>query len=465
MFSHSSGLTCVTFSVDGKYILSGGEDKMISEWAVPQGIHPKILAITTARDSCIDGDLSTAEELLTQEIDIDVNNHISYANRSFVMSRKQDWDRALEDANKSISIQPSLTGYISKGIALCGNGDIQDARASFDVAFMYTDQDSEIVHFLLLIKAIALFNANQNDEANLLLKELTNGCPNADTRACHIVAAYLRVQLGMKAFDGARHDEAIDHFTAALSSSNLSSKSDIHEIYEDLVALFGWDLKSLWLTVHQKRCQAFLSAHKVDEALESHKSMMDDIDETTKASCLDWSTEFQKECNALAASDDRILGAEIPGQDQYQYGYDAEPDFFRGMHGHPQISRPRPQQRPGRFKKLKLAMTKSPRSDPPPAPAPPTTRPSPAAPATFKTQLRHLFTRQSDHATPPVVDVAFAQAKERNAAAGAPQPDNDLILDEYSDDYQQDPDTQHHQSTVAQLDTGEHGGGKSCFCF
>jgi hypothetical protein len=41
----------------------------------------------------------------------------------------------------------------------------------------------------------------------------------------------------MKAFDGARHDEAIDHFTAALSSSNLSSKSDIHEIYEDLVAV------------------------------------------------------------------------------------------------------------------------------------------------------------------------------------------------------------------------------------
>jgi hypothetical protein len=27
------------------------------------------------------------------------------------------------------------------------------------------------------------------------------------------------------------------------------------------------------------------------------------------------------------------LQAEIPGQDQYQYGYDAEPDFFRGMHG------------------------------------------------------------------------------------------------------------------------------------
>jgi hypothetical protein len=107
--------------------------------------------------------------------------------------------------------------------------------------------------------------------------------------------------------DGARHDEAVDHFTAALNSSDLSSKSDIHEIYEDLVVvrqstskmlfiteshvqLFGWDLKSLWLTAHQKRCQAFLSTGKVDEALESHKYIIDNIDKTTKVSCLDWCT-------------------------------------------------------------------------------------------------------------------------------------------------------------------------------
>jgi hypothetical protein len=68
---------------------------------------------------------------------------------------------------------------------------------------MYTDQDSETIHFLLLIKvacihhaysllhhvfqATALFNADQHDEADLLLKELAAGCPNADIRACHIV--------------------------------------------------------------------------------------------------------------------------------------------------------------------------------------------------------------------------------------------------------------------------------------
>jgi hypothetical protein len=96
-----------------------------------------------------------------------------------------------------------LTGYISKGIALCGKGLVLDARAAFDVASMYTDQDSETTHFLLLIKvcyiclaysslhrvfqAIALFNADQHDEANLLLTELATGCPNTDALARDIV--------------------------------------------------------------------------------------------------------------------------------------------------------------------------------------------------------------------------------------------------------------------------------------
>jgi hypothetical protein len=53
-----------------------------------------------ARDACITGDLQTAEGLLTQAIDAHTNDHISYANRSFVMARKLDWDRALLDADK-----------------------------------------------------------------------------------------------------------------------------------------------------------------------------------------------------------------------------------------------------------------------------------------------------------------------------------------------------------------------------
>ncbi|KAG1793170.1 uncharacterized protein HD556DRAFT_524563 [Suillus plorans] len=368
VFKHSFEAICVTFSVDGNHILSGGGDNMISEWPVPQGTHPKtiaittvrdayrdgdlstdeelptqdittdannhtsythrskILAITTARTACVNGDLSTAEELLTQDVNNDPNNHTSYAHRSFVMARKHDWDRALRDAMNSINIEPSLTGYISKGIALCGIGRVPDARAAFDVASMYTDQDSQILHFLLLIKvccislassplhrifqAIALFNADQYDEANLLLKELTTGCPHADTLACRVVQAYLRVEFGLEALNGARHDEAAVHFTAAIDCSNLPLKSEIHEIYEDLVVLFGWDLKSLWLTAHQKRCDALLLAGKLQDGVRSYRYMMDSTDETTRAICLEWFNAFTEKCSApLLTGGDAALAA------------------------------------------------------------------------------------------------------------------------------------------------------------
>jgi WD40 repeat protein len=35
IFKHTYGAYCVTFSTDGKHVLSGGGDKMISKWAVP----------------------------------------------------------------------------------------------------------------------------------------------------------------------------------------------------------------------------------------------------------------------------------------------------------------------------------------------------------------------------------------------------------------------------------------------
>jgi WD40 repeat protein len=41
IFEHSSSLTYITFSVDGRHILSGGEDKKISEWEIPKGTHVK----------------------------------------------------------------------------------------------------------------------------------------------------------------------------------------------------------------------------------------------------------------------------------------------------------------------------------------------------------------------------------------------------------------------------------------
>jgi hypothetical protein len=86
------------------------------------------------------------------------------------------------------------------------------------------------------------------------------------------------------------------HFLIKIYSSNIRGLDRgaydayiVLSITECFVQLFGWDLESLCVTTHQKRCQAFLSAGRPDEALEAHRYMMDAIDEFAKASCLDWS--------------------------------------------------------------------------------------------------------------------------------------------------------------------------------
>jgi WD40 repeat protein len=243
----------------------------------------KVLAMKSAvRNACIVGDLPTAEKVLDLDIDADANDHTAYANRAFVMGRKRDWDQALQDAFQSINIQPSLAGHVSEGIALCGKKQVLAARISFDIASMFTNGDLKTDHFLFLIKAISLFNADEHQEAMLRIGELAT-CPNVDPVACRIVEAYLRVQLGNIALDGARLHEAVEHFTAAVNASTFFYKLPIHLMYDEFVALFGWDLKSLWHTANQQQCYALYRAGSFRAAVESYQFIMDKTDDDMKA--------------------------------------------------------------------------------------------------------------------------------------------------------------------------------------
>jgi hypothetical protein len=93
----------------------------------------QILAInTTARNACVTGDLTIATKLLTQDIDADSNDYDSYANRSFVMARKADWDRALDDAQK-VTVPPRSSSYIQANLY----GDIEHQHSAiFDGLYL-----------------------------------------------------------------------------------------------------------------------------------------------------------------------------------------------------------------------------------------------------------------------------------------------------------------------------------------
>ncbi|KAG1779560.1 hypothetical protein EV702DRAFT_1277049 [Suillus placidus] len=99
-------------------------------------------------------------------------------------------------------------------------------------------------------------------------------------------------------------------------------------------------------------------------------------------------------------------------------------------------------------------------------PVPPTTQ-SPAinTSATLKSSLHQLSTWwpfRTDSASPTIVDVPLAPAQMRYATAGAPGDDDDLIRDE---DYVSPPPSPNPGSRPEIVNAGQHGSGRFCFCF
>lgn len=102
---------------------------------------------------------------------------------------------------------------------------------------------------------------------------------------------------------------------------------------------------------------------------------------------------------------------------------------------------------------------------------PSTTQSSAPASSTFKSRLHHLSTWrpfQTGHTSPAIVNVSFAQGKERNAAAGAPRKDDEWIPyeDHVSPPPSPNPDSrQLNAAGQIKTDAEEHGSSRLCFCF
>lgn len=250
--------------------------------------------------------------MLTQEIDKDGEKDDSYAIRSVVRARNLEWDNALQDAVKSIAIQPSLWGYVSKGLALCGNEQLWDAMEAFDLAITFSDRNPVTVDLLLLIKAVVIFNAGRYNEALRRVQRLATADQQSDALRCSMVAAYLRVQLATITFKNEQYSEAADELTASIATiTGLFSPATLLEPrWKIFTLLFGWDFDSLWRTVNQQRCDALLRADRVTEAVKSFQYMISMIDDNTKNACLEWSSTFKQACTArCVAKGDEALAA------------------------------------------------------------------------------------------------------------------------------------------------------------
>jgi len=148
--------------------------------------------------------------MLTQQISLDRQNHNAYANRSFVLSRKCDWDSALHNALQvrathhhylAVDLPDSVSQHSGILARLClqrhcslrkigiQRSDkcirpcihVYSPRFDHDSASDSPGQGMPILIRIFLTsspyQAIALFNANRQEESIQCIKELANICP------------------------------------------------------------------------------------------------------------------------------------------------------------------------------------------------------------------------------------------------------------------------------------------------
>ncbi|EXJ87505.1 stress-induced-phosphoprotein 1 [Capronia epimyces CBS 606.96] len=80
-------------------------------------------------------DYQTAAEKFSQAIELDPTNHVLYSNRSGAYASLRDYQKALEDAEKTVEIKSDWAkGWGRKGTAQHGLGDLVGAKDSFEQA-------------------------------------------------------------------------------------------------------------------------------------------------------------------------------------------------------------------------------------------------------------------------------------------------------------------------------------------
>ena len=80
-------------------------------------------------------DFTTAIDKFSQAIELDPTNHVLYSNRSGAYASMKDYEKALEDANKTTEIKPDWAkGWGRKGTAEHGTGNLVGAKDAFDEA-------------------------------------------------------------------------------------------------------------------------------------------------------------------------------------------------------------------------------------------------------------------------------------------------------------------------------------------
>ncbi|KAL8920562.1 MAG: hypothetical protein Q9208_006184 [Pyrenodesmia sp. 3 TL-2023] len=100
-----------------------------------------------------DKNFEEAIDKFSQAIELEPTNHVLYSNRSGAYASLKNFDKALEDANKTTEIKPDWAkGWGRKGAALHGTGDLLGANDAFEEALKLDPTNAQAKSGLAAVK-------------------------------------------------------------------------------------------------------------------------------------------------------------------------------------------------------------------------------------------------------------------------------------------------------------------------
>ncbi|KAF8552471.1 hypothetical protein OG21DRAFT_1443452 [Imleria badia] len=245
--------------------------------------------------------LADSEALLTAAIPTPQrSSHHALASRALVRARLQLWNAAVDDAEKSIKIRPSIIGHIAKSVALVGKGEKHKAYRACDIAFDHFHPSRS--RFVLLIKAIIVFMAGEYEDAISRVDDLI--AMVCDNSICYVVQAYMHLLLGNLRMESRDHESAIRSFEHA----RVRMRPHTSQALLAVSLMTGWKFDNFGITIRQHLCKAQYAAGHAKQAGESLLNMTHLLNEEVYI-CKDitqWVSDFAQQCLATPESSELI---------------------------------------------------------------------------------------------------------------------------------------------------------------
>ncbi|KAG9310789.1 hypothetical protein JVU11DRAFT_8639 [Chiua virens] len=271
----------------------------------PTDSHPVFTEVNSAvYISWRRADLARAEEILSCEIERGSSPlHYHVANRALIRARLRQWDGALDDAQTSLLVKPSLVALIAKGFSQSGKGCHQAATETLDAALEACDlEEKDIVG---MIKAITFFDAGHRDEGLRHICNLVIGSARAKQHG-----VFIQTKMYALLAADAMNNQEFMRATLLLGQARSLCPSGQYPELDTLTLVSGWVFSGLRLAVYQQLCTAFEAAERTQDVLATIREMEDVFKDEIKLrnELNQWITGFKCRCvEALEFQGDRAL--------------------------------------------------------------------------------------------------------------------------------------------------------------